>query len=136
MKYKCNRIYSYIVSEANFDSIADHLKECETCSIRLKQIKCYMAVFDEPIEVPDGLVEKTLRRKNELGFPAKSEIDYTKYLQIAAVLTAGIFLGIFLGRNADSELFLSKKEKKDRMLMEYRESHHLNNESSGSIYRF
>ncbi len=133
---KCNRIYSYIASEESFNSIAGHLKECETCSAMLEQIKHYMAVLDEPVEVPDGLVEKTLRRKNGLKLPAKPEIDYVKYLQIAAVLAAGIFLGIFLGRNANSEIFLSKKEKKDRMLMEYREVHHLNNESSGSIYRF
>lgn len=133
---KCNRIYPYIISEVGFESIEDHLKECETCSTRLEQIKHGMAILDEPIEVPDGLVEKTLRRKNQMKLRLNSGIDYAKYLQIAAVLVAGIFLGILLGRNANSELFLSKKEKKDRMLMEYREIHHLNNESSGSLYRF
>lgn len=127
---KCNQVYPYIVSEISFASIEGHLKECKTCSERLENINRVMSVLDDKNEVPAGIVEKTLQKKSTITFPAKPGIDYSKYLQIAAVLAAGIFLGVVLGRNANTELFVSKKHKKDKALIEFRESHLLDNQNS------
>jgi hypothetical protein len=127
---KCNYIYPYLVSEVSFASVEGHLKECETCSGRLGDIERVMSTLDDPIEVPEGLTEKTLQAKSKIKFPSKPRFDYSKYLQIAAVLAIGIFLGVFLGRNANSGLLVSKKHKKDKALIEYRESHLLDNDNS------
>jgi hypothetical protein len=127
---KCNQIYPYIVSEVSFASVEEHLKECKTCSDRLEKIDRLMTMLDEDIEIPVGLVEKTLQKKTTIKFPVKPGIDYSKYLQIAAVLAAGVFLGAFLGRNANSDLLASKKHRKDKALIEFRESHLLDNQNS------
>lgn len=127
---KCNQVYPYVVSEVSYASVEEHLKECKTCSDNLENVNRIMSALDRKVEVPEGIVNKTLQRKLTLAFPAKPGIDFSKYLQIAAVLAAGIFLGIVLGRNANNELFVSKKHKKDKALMELRESHLLDNQSS------
>lgn len=127
---KCNYIYPYIVSEVSFASVEEHLKECEICSERLMNVEQVMSILDEPIDFPEGIVEKTLRNKTEIKFPSKPGFDYSKYIQIAAVLAIGIFLGIFLGSNADLDFFASKKHKKDKALLEFKESHLLDDRNS------
>jgi len=127
---KCNYIYPYIVSEVSFASVEEHLKECEVCSERLENIERAMSILDEPFDVPAYLAEKTIQKKTTLVFPKKPGFDYSKYLQIAAVLAIGIFLGIFLGRNADIGFLASKKHKKDKALIEFKESYLLDDRNS------
>jgi len=77
------------------------------------------------------LTEKMMSRIK--GMPVaqvRKPVDLNKYLQLAAVVAAGIFLGVLLGTRANPEIFLSRKDKKERALIEYRESHHLNNQST------
>ena len=99
--------------------------QCEDCSERLKLINETMNFLNERIEVPVDLTNKILANSKLNKIPAVHRIDFNKYIQIAALIVFGIFLGAFLGRNADSSMFLSKKEKKDKALMEYMEKHHL-----------
>ena len=127
---KCNYIYPYIASEVTFDNVEEHLKECGVCSGRLEKIDLTMSILDESFEIPANLVEKTIQRKATLAFPVKSGHDYSKYLQIAAVFAVGIFLGVFLGRNADIGFLASKKHKKDKALIEFKESYFLDNKNS------
>lgn len=129
-KIKCDKVYSYLVSEMSYSQIEDHLKDCASCAETLHLISGTMSLLDEEVTVPDDLVEKTVRRKTMLQVPKPSPFDYSKYLQIAAVLTAAIFLGVLLGRNANPGFLVSKKIKKDKALIEYRESLLLNNNNS------
>jgi hypothetical protein len=90
-----------------------------------------MAILDEEVEIPSGLTERMMSRIK--GMPVqqvRKTIDLNKYLQMAAVVAAGIFLGVLLGTRANPEIFLSKKDKKERALIEYRESHHLIDQST------
>ncbi len=90
-----------------------------------------MDVLDEKVEIPPGLTEKAVL--NIKGLKVKMDpagIDFSKYLQIAAVISVGIFLGILLGSRANPQIFLSKKDKKERDLIEYREQHHINDQST------
>ena len=131
----CNQTYKYICSELSEVEFAEHLKDCKTCAECIGLIDQTMAILDEDVKIPSGLTEKVLKEKSRMiVVPVVRTIDLNKYLQLAAVIATGIFLGIFLGSHANSEMFLSKKGKKDKALLEYRESHHLNDESS--IYRF
>lgn len=130
---KCNQVYPYIASEVSYANIEEHLKECKICSDNLDSVNRLMSLLDQNIEVPEGIVNRTLQRKSGLIFPSKPNLDFSKYFQIAAVLAAGIFLGIVLGKNANNDLFASKKHKKDKALIELRESHLLDNQNS--LYR-
>lgn len=109
----------------------EHLMNCRTCSELAGKIRSTMEILDEKVELPSRLTESTLNKIRELKdqrIPAS--FDFSKYLQMAAVISVGIFLGILLGSRAHPQFFLSKKERKERNLMEYREHHHLNNQSS------
>ncbi|MFY9152028.1 MAG: hypothetical protein WAO52_08440 [Prolixibacteraceae bacterium] len=130
---KCNYIYPYIVSEVSFSNVEEHLKDCKICSEQLEKIDLVMSILDEQVEVPADLAEKTIQKKTTTLFTEKPRFDYSKYLQIAAVLAIGIFLGIFLGKNANLDFLASKKYKKEKALIEYRESHLLYD--SNSFYK-
>jgi predicted anti-sigma-YlaC factor YlaD len=127
---KCDKVYPYILSEVSFATVEEHLKECKTCAKKLENIEHVMALLDDPIEVPSGLTEKILQKKNAIKSVAHPIFDIQKYLQIAAVLAAAVFLGVLLGQNANSNLFVSKKQKKDKALIEFRESLLLKNDNS------
>jgi len=89
------------------------------------QIDDILSILDMQVHVPDGLVEKVIRRKNGLKKHPASKIDFTKYLQIAVVLAAAILIGIVMGRNASSSLLLSKKNQQKRALIELRNQYHI-----------
>ena len=127
---KCDKIYPYIVSEVNFAAVEKHLKECDSCAAELGNISRVMALLDEQVEIPSGLKEKTLQKKNTIIMSVQPVFDIQKYLQIAAVLAVVVFLGVLLGKNANSDLLVSKKQKKDKALIEYRESLLLKNDNS------
>jgi hypothetical protein len=130
----CNQSYKFIKSELSNIEFAEHLKICPICSERMRLINQTMNLLDESVEVPSGLVEKVLQRKQSIEIKPVKNIDYYKYLQLAAVVAIGIFLGTFLGSHADSGLFISKKMKKDRAMIEYLEKHHLYDQNS--FYQF
>jgi hypothetical protein len=65
--------------------------------------------------------------------PVMKNFDPDKYLQLAAVVVAGILIGVLLGKNADSTLFLTKV-KKDKALSEFIEYNHFRDDNS--LYRF
>ena len=86
-----------------------------------------MLTLDIDVDLPDGLLQKTLQKKQQLSIPKAKHREIGKYIQIAAVLAAGIFLGAFLGTNANGNLLNSKRDKKDRAYQTFKENHHLTN---------
>lgn len=132
---KCNQAYKYFRSGLHNAELSGHLESCKACSDLYGRINETLAILDEKVEIPAGLTEKVLQIKGSLQIRTlKPTIDLTKYLQLTAVVVAGIFLGVFLGSRANPKVFLSKKDKKEKDLIEYRESHHLNDQNM--IYRF
>jgi hypothetical protein len=131
----CNQTSQYIDSELSEVEFMQHLKSCETCSDLYGKISETMNTLDEQVEIPSGLTERVVQRINwSYVKPVRRSFDFNKYLQLAAVVAFGIFLGVLLGSRANPKLFLSKKEKKERALIEYRDSHHLNDQST--LFRF
>ena len=113
----------------------EHLKSCKTCSELIGRINQTIAILDEKVEVPSGLAAKVLQRRGQMAEnPSVPTFDLNKYIQLAAVVAIGIFLGILLGSRANPKIFLSKKDKKEKALIEYRESHHINDQNT--IYSF
>ncbi|MBN1822264.1 MAG: hypothetical protein JW833_16200 [Prolixibacteraceae bacterium] len=87
-----------------------------------------LAVIDIDADLPDGLIEKVMQRKESVKIDKPSGFDALKYLQIAAVLAAGIFIGILLGKNADVNTFRQKKSREDKALIELRNEHYLSDD--------
>ena len=130
----CNQSYKFINSEIGDNEFAEHLKTCLSCSIQMNLIDQTMALLDGSVEVPSDLVEKVLQNKKSIVLKPAKTFDFHKYLQLAAVVAIGIFLGVFLGSHADTGLFISKKLRKDKAMFEYFEKHHLYDQNS--IYQF
>ena len=89
-----------------------------------------MAVMEMEVELPDGIVEKVMQKKERVKIDKTSGFDFFKYLQIAAVLAAGMFLGVLLGSNADINSFNKEKSDKDRAVMELCEKYHITDDYS------
>jgi hypothetical protein len=96
--------------------------EFSEIDIRIEEI---LAVLDIDAEIPDGLIENVMQKKEAVKIDTSSGFDLSKYLQIAAVLVGGIFIGILLGKNADINSFNKKQSRDNHALMELREKHHL-----------
>jgi predicted small integral membrane protein len=89
------------------------------------QVEEILAVLDLDTEIPDNLIESVMQKKEAVKIAASSGFDLSKYLQIAAVLVGGMFIGILLGKNADVNSFNKKQSRDNHALMELREKHHL-----------
>jgi len=127
----CNQSLKYLHSEIDGDEFKLHLKECKTCSELFGKINETISILDEEIDIPVGLTENVMKGISRMEFPqGRALIDLNKYLQLAAVVAVGIFLGVLLGSRADKQIFLSKKDKKEKALIEYRESHHLSDQDN------
>jgi hypothetical protein len=92
-----------------------------------------IGLLDEKIEIPSELTQKVMQRINSTPFPVIKSFDLDKYLQLAAVVVAGILLGVLLGKNADSSMLLSKG-KKNKSLSKFIEYEHF--DDNNSFYRF
>ncbi len=89
-----------------------------------------LSVLDMQVSVPDGLVDEVIQEKNKLTLIPSSKIDFSKYLQIAVVLVAAIFIGVLMGKNANT-MFTQKKQNPDKKaLIELRDKHHLSDYNS------
>ena len=131
----CNQSYKYLHSAIDGDEFNLHLKECKSCSELFGKISETISILDEDVDLPMGLTENVMKGISRMEVPqGRVPIDLNKYLQLAAVVAVGIFLGVMLGSRADKQIFLSKKYKKEKALIEYRESHHLSEQDN--IYSF
>lgn len=111
-----------------------HLRTCSSCQNLKLLIDSGMQILDEEVQVPENLTEKILGVIPK-RIPVKTQkISFGIYAQIAAVLAIGIFLGVVLGKNANTELLLSKKDKKKEMLVKYRASLNMDLETEQTYF--
>ena len=84
-----------------------------------------MNILDEDFQVPENLADKIMSNRPQSKQPRVRKFNFAVYAQIAAVIATGVFLGVVLGKNANTNLLSSKESKKQRSLIEYKISHHL-----------
>jgi len=89
-----------------------------------------LSVLDMQVSVPDGLVDEVIQKKNKLSVNPSSQIDFSKYLQIAVVLVAAIFIGVFMGKNANTLFTQKRQDPEKKALIELRDRHHLSDYNS------
>jgi len=89
-----------------------------------------LSVLDMQVSVPDGLVDEVIQKKNKLAVVPSSKIDFSKYLQIAVVLVAAIFIGVLMGKNANTLFTQKRQDPEKKALIELRDRHHLSDYNS------
>lgn len=130
---KCNQEYHKIVFEISDKEFEKHLSECQSCNELNKKVNDTMSVLDNTIEVPEGMVEAILIKKRKIEAHKIKRWKLSNYAQIAAILIAGVFMGVILGRNANTSLLQSAESKKSKSLTEFYEMHHLKVDNSTSF---
>jgi len=122
----CTIINQYINNEISGEEFDQHLENCEYCrDLNAKSLRIF-DILDIKADVPKNLAENIILKHRETNEKKTFKIDFSLITQIAAVIAAGIFLGIVLGKNSDTNLLLSKELKKQNSLVEFRNSHHFN----------
>lgn len=90
-----------------------------------EMVDATMNILDEDFQVPENLTDKIMSNRPQIKQPRVRKLNFAVYAQIAAVIAAGVFLGVVLGKNANTNLLSSKEAKKHQSLIEYKISHHL-----------
>ena len=103
-----------------------YIKKCSDYRDLNEMVESTMSILNEEFHIPKNLTDKIMAKRPQIQQPKIRKFNYAVYAQIAAVIAAGVFMGVMLGKNADTGLLLSKETKKQRSLIEYRDSHHLN----------
>lgn len=124
---KCNKIYQDIVFGISNKEIEKHLSECPHCNEINSRVNNAMSVLDKNFEVSDDLVNKILlkKRNKKINVLRAKKLSLAIYAQFATVLLIAVFIGIVLGKNAETKLLTSKMSDKSKSLIEFREAHHL-----------
>jgi len=100
------------------------MKELSNFRSLNEMVDSTMNILDEDFQVPENLTDKIMSNRPQIKQPRVRKLNFAVYAQIAAVLTAGIFLGVVLGKNANADILQSKESKKQQSLIEYKMSHH------------
>lgn len=122
----CEIIYQHIDLKISDQEFNEHITTCEYCRKLNSKINQTLSLLDIEASLPENMANRIVSFKNENSQLLSKKTDFSMILQIAAVVVAGIFLGILLGRNSNTAFLMSKQSKKQKSLIEYREIHHLN----------
>ncbi|MBE9467957.1 MAG: hypothetical protein IMY72_06505 [Bacteroidetes bacterium] len=124
---KCNKIYQDIVFGISNKEIEKHLKECSHCNEINTLVNNTMSVLDQNFEASEDLINKVLLKKRDKRIQVSRvrKTSLSMYAQFAAVIVISVFLGVILGKNAETKLLTYKMNDKSKSLIEFREAHHL-----------
>jgi len=130
----CKQAHQNILNGFSDIETENHLHACSSCQNLKLLIDSGMQILDEEVKIPENLTEKILGAIPKQITVKTRKINFGIYAQIAAVLAIGIFLGVVLGKNANTELLLSKKDKKKEMLVKYRASLNMDLETEQTYF--
>lgn len=81
-----------------------------------------MALLEQETDIPVNLAAKILARKDEIELPKVRRLNISNYIQIAAAILFGIFVGHKFGKIANTQ---TDKIKQDPT-SQYFKAHHFN----------
>ncbi len=103
---KHNHEYHKIVFEISDNEFEKHLNECPLCKELNSRVNNTMSILDNTIDIPEGMVEAVLIKKRKLKIHKAENRKLSSYVQVAAVLLMGVFMGFMFGRNANASLYV------------------------------
>jgi len=101
--------------------------ECQECRSLYSKVNDTMAVLDDIFEVPEGMTKAILKRKRKGEQTKLRNWNMSGYLQLAAAILFGVFIGHVFGRNTDLTPMVHKHQDP---LTTYYKFHHLDIEYS------
>lgn len=122
----CTHCQQNIILEISDTEFQSHLRQCEECNHLYSGIKETMLLLEEPVVVPASLYKNIMARQELSLTEKRRQKDVSLILQFSTVMAAAVLLGIILGFHANTQVLLSKNQKKNEALIEFREIHHMN----------
>ncbi|MFZ5940374.1 MAG: hypothetical protein ACOYXB_07350 [Bacteroidota bacterium] len=122
----CTVIEEYMNDRISGEEFELHTRECAHCRKLNSRFETAWSELDLSLEVPAGLAERIMAARREMTPSKIRRIDFSLITQVAAVLVAGIFLGITLGKHSNPNLLMSKESRKHQSLVEFRNDHYFN----------
>lgn len=107
-----------------------HLSECATCRMIHEKVDLTMSILEEPVAAPDMLADAILSRRDHVPTVRTRRIGLATFIQIAAAVLLGIFIGHQFGRHAGS---LNRRMEKDPVGQYFRAHHFTVNHSDFRI---
>ena len=102
-----------------------HLAECPSCRELYGQVSHTMALLDLDVTVPEGLSARLLSGVDQVNIPKPRRMNASVYLQIAAAVLFGVFIGHRFGKIATTNIPKGKQDP----IHQYFKAHHLNVEN-------
>lgn len=122
----CLKVYQSIKNGESNRDIENHIENCGSCKEMFNKVNETMTVLDDFHEVPGSLSASILKKKGNIQIEKLKRINFSSYIQIAAAIVFGVFIGHQFGKNANTHSLKSQKDPIDQ----YLEAHHLNLENS------
>ena len=85
-------------------------KDASDNTIWTTKVDQILEVLDVEVEIPDGLVNNVMEKKDSIQVSRPNRFDFSKYLQIAAVLIAAVMLGVLLLEKMLMLILLTKRK--------------------------
>lgn len=122
----CQKTRQAIINGEIDKESKEHINSCASCRNLYTKVNEVMALLDENTAAPSTLAASVMKRKNELTIPKVRRVNFASYIQIAAAIVFGIFIGHQFGKNANTESFRTSQDPIDK----YIEAHHLTLENT------
>ncbi len=106
---------------------AGHLTECPSCRELHQKVTQTMSLLDQEVSVPESLAASVLSRIEDTPARSPKSLGMITFIQVAAVVCFGIFIGHQFGRHAVP----FQKSANEDPVTQYFKAHHLNVDHSG-----
>jgi hypothetical protein len=123
----CTKTRHNIVSGEISPEAAMHLKACASCLELFEKVNQTMSLLDQEVNVPETLSVSVLSRIQNTAPRRTRSLGLITLIQVAAVVSFGIFIGHQFGRHAGP---IQKTTGEDPVNL-YFKAHHLNVDHSG-----
>ena len=121
----CTKVRADLISGISGEEIRKHFTECPSCRELHEQVSSTMALLDVNVPLPEGLSARILFGVDQMNIPKTRRLNASVYMQIAAAIFFGVFIGHKFGKIATTNI---SKVKQDP-INQYYKAHHFNVEN-------
>lgn len=96
----CKKTRHAIGSGEMTPEVIAHLAACDSCRLLNEKVNRTLSLLDQEVTVPETLTSAILARREQVTPQKISRMKLVTYIQVAAAVIFGVFIGHQFGRNA------------------------------------
>ncbi|MDF1572985.1 MAG: hypothetical protein P1P82_15360 [Bacteroidales bacterium] len=122
----CKKTRRAIITGKLTPEATEHIAECAACHELQEKVGITMAILDQEVTVPENLADRILSRREEPLPGTTRRIGLATFIQVAAAVCFGIFIGHQFGKYAGPVQRTASADP----VQQYFKAHHFNLEHS------